>query len=117
MSKKIRIGIIGMGTIGLELGQSLSRMGVAISGFDQVERIAGITDPEVNRCAIELMRREFPIHLGATATLSANRRSPGRFAAPPAGADASGKGTGRPGYSALMRSMAPLGQSRPYFST
>jgi dihydrolipoamide dehydrogenase len=64
------MAIIGMGTIGLELGQSLSRMGVAISGFDQVERIAGITDPEVNRCAIELMRREFPIHLGATATLS-----------------------------------------------
>ena len=64
------MAIIGMGTIGLELGQSLSRMGVAISGFDQVERIAGITDPEVNRCAIELMSQEFPIHLGATATLS-----------------------------------------------
>jgi len=64
------MAIIGMGTIGLELGQSLSRMGVAISGFDQIERIAGITDPEVNRCAIELMRQEFPIHLGATATLA-----------------------------------------------
>jgi dihydrolipoamide dehydrogenase len=64
------MAIIGMGTIGLELGQSLARMGVAISGFDQVERIAGTTDPEVNRCAIELMRQEFPIHLGATAALS-----------------------------------------------
>jgi len=64
------MAIIGMGTIGLELGQSLVRMGVAISGFDQGERIAGITDPEVNRCAIELMRAEFPVHLGAAATLS-----------------------------------------------
>jgi dihydrolipoamide dehydrogenase len=64
------MAIIGMGTIGLELGQSLARMGVSITGFDQAERIAGITDPVVNRCAIELMRREFPIHLGAAATLA-----------------------------------------------
>ena len=64
------MAIVGMGTIGLELGQSLARMGVAISGFDQAVHIAGITDPEVNRCAIELMRKEFPIHLGATATLA-----------------------------------------------
>lgn len=64
------MAIIGMGTIGLELGQSLARMGVEITGFDQLERIAGITDPEVNRCAIELMREEFAIHLGATATLA-----------------------------------------------
>ena len=64
------VAIIGMGTIGLELGQSLARMGVEITGFDQLERIAGIADPEVNRCAIELMRAEFAIHLGATATLA-----------------------------------------------
>ena len=64
------MAIIGMGTIGLELGQSLARMGVAITGFDRVERIAGITDPEVNHCALELMRREFPILLGEAATLA-----------------------------------------------
>jgi len=45
------VATIGMCTIGLELGQSLARMAVAISGFDKVDRIAGITDPEVNRCA------------------------------------------------------------------
>ena len=64
------MAIIGMGTIGLELGQSLARMGVTITGFDQLEHVAGITDPEVNRCAIDLMREEFTIHLGATATLA-----------------------------------------------
>lgn len=64
------LAIIGMGTIGLELGQSLARMGVKIYGFDQLERIAGISDPEVNHCAITLMREEFAIHLGATATLA-----------------------------------------------
>mgnify|MGYP001344799531 CR=1 FL=1 len=64
------MAIVGMGTIGLELGQSLSRMGVKITGFDRGERVAGIADPEVNRRAIELIGGEFPIHLGATATLS-----------------------------------------------
>lgn len=64
------MAIIGMGTIGLELGQSLARMGVAVTGFDQAEHIAGITDPEVNHCALELMRREFPIILGEAAVLT-----------------------------------------------
>ena len=64
------MAIIGMGTIGLELGQSLARMGIEITGFDQGERVAGIADPEVNRTAIELMREELAIHLRATATLA-----------------------------------------------
>jgi len=64
------MAIIGMGTIGLELGQSLARMGIKITGFDQDARVAGIADPEVNRTALELMREEFSIHLGATAMLT-----------------------------------------------
>jgi dihydrolipoamide dehydrogenase len=63
------MAVIGLGTIGLELGQSLSRLGVAITGFDQVETIAGAQDPEVARCAIEIMGSEFPIHLGHTAEI------------------------------------------------
>lgn len=65
------IAIIGMGTIGLELGQSLARMGVQVTGFDQDERVGGIGDPEVNRYAIDRMREEFALHLGAAATLAA----------------------------------------------
>ncbi|KAA6186690.1 dihydrolipoyl dehydrogenase [Thiohalocapsa marina] len=64
-----RMAIIGLGTIGLELGQSLARMGVEITGFDQIEQVSGIADPEVNACAIELMRREFVLHLGAPAEI------------------------------------------------
>jgi dihydrolipoamide dehydrogenase len=64
------MAVIGLGTIGLELGQSLSRLGVKITGFDQVDQIAGIQDPEVNQSAIELLSKEFTIHLGATAELS-----------------------------------------------
>ncbi len=59
------IAVIGLGTIGLELGQSLHRLGVAVTGFDQQEQIAGLRDPAVNEAAIALMRKEFPLHLGA----------------------------------------------------
>ncbi|MBL3598489.1 MAG: dihydrolipoyl dehydrogenase [gamma proteobacterium endosymbiont of Lamellibrachia anaximandri] len=58
------MAIVGLGVIGLELGQSISRLGVDVTGFDLAEQIGGITDPEVSNVALEIMRREFPIHLG-----------------------------------------------------
>ncbi|MCG6861569.1 MAG: dihydrolipoyl dehydrogenase [Chromatiaceae bacterium] len=64
------VAVIGLGTIGLELGQSLHRLGVAVTGFDQLTTIAGVQDPEVAACAIELMGKEFPIHLGQAAEIA-----------------------------------------------
>ena len=63
------VAVIGMGTIGLELGQSLHRMGVETTGFDQLETIGGAQDPEVCRCAREIFEKEFPIHLGHRAEI------------------------------------------------
>jgi len=64
-----RIAVLGLGAIGLELGQALSRMGVDVAGFDALDRIGGIEDPEVNRLAIDLLGREMPLHLGAMAEI------------------------------------------------
>jgi len=64
------IAVIGLGTIGLELGQSLHRLGVEVTGFDQLTTIAGTQDPEVTTCAIDLMGKEFPIHLGQAARIA-----------------------------------------------
>jgi dihydrolipoamide dehydrogenase len=64
------VAVIGLGTIGLELGQSLHRLGVEVTGFDQLETIAGIQDPEVTKVAIELMGKELPIHLGRAAEIT-----------------------------------------------
>ncbi len=64
------MAVIGLGTIGLELGQSLSRLGVAVTGFDQLTTIAGAQDPEVAQCAIEILGSEFPIHLGQAAQIT-----------------------------------------------
>jgi dihydrolipoamide dehydrogenase len=58
------VAVIGLGVIGLELGQSLSRLDIQVTGFDMAETIGGTTDPEVSKMALEIMRKDFDIHLG-----------------------------------------------------
>ena len=64
------MAIIGMGVIGLELGQALSRIGVSVTGVDALEHVSGLTDPVVNKIAIDLIAKEFPQWLGQPAELS-----------------------------------------------
>ncbi len=63
------MAVIGLGVIGLELGQALSQLGVNVTGVDTLTTIAGLKDPEINRCAIDLIQKEFPLILGQTAQL------------------------------------------------
>ena len=64
------IAVIGLGVIGLELGQALHRMGVKVTGIDQLERIGSIDDPDVNQTAIDIIGKEMPLWLGHTAEIS-----------------------------------------------
>lgn len=63
------IAVIGLGSIGLEIGQALSRLGLDVTGIDQLEVIAQLQDPEVNKLAIDAIGKEFPLWLGVTAQL------------------------------------------------
>lgn len=65
------MAVIGLGVIGLELGQTLSRLGVEVVGVDALETISGLTDPVVNKAAVNIMKSEFPLWLGEQAELSA----------------------------------------------
>lgn len=67
-----KMAVLGLGVIGLELGQALSRLGLDITGMDMVETIGGLQDPEVQAVAIALIRQEFPLWLGQAAELSAH---------------------------------------------
>ena len=58
------VAVIGMGPTGLELGQTLHRLGVEVTGFDQTERLARIDDPDVDAEAVRVVGREFPVVLG-----------------------------------------------------
>jgi len=63
------IAVIGLGVIGLEIGQSLSRLGSKVTGIDQQTIICGIDDPAVNKVAIEIIGKEFPLWLGHAAEI------------------------------------------------
>ncbi len=65
------IAVIGLGVIGLELGQSLHRMGVQVTGIDQLNTVCGLTDDETTRAAIEILGKEFPLWLGNPANIEA----------------------------------------------
>lgn len=64
------MAVIGLGVIGLELGQSLARIGVEAVGIDQLETIGGISDPVVAAAAIEAIGRDLPLWLGQAADVS-----------------------------------------------
>lgn len=64
------IAIVGLGVIGLELGQSLHRLGCKVVGIDQQEAIGGLTDPGAIESAIDIIGKEFPLWLGDGAEIS-----------------------------------------------
>jgi len=63
------VAVIGLGSIGLELGQAMSRLGVKVTGVDLLETVAKLADPVVNKLAIDTIGKEFPLWLGQTAEL------------------------------------------------
>jgi len=65
-----RMAVIGLGVIGLEMGQSLHRMGLEITGIDAVQTIGGLQDPEVCKTAGDVLGKEFPIWLGHPAQIT-----------------------------------------------
>jgi dihydrolipoamide dehydrogenase len=58
------VAVIGLGPIGLEIGQALHRLGVAVTGVDHGQRLSRIQDPAVNRAAVDIFQREFPLWFG-----------------------------------------------------
>ena len=64
------IAVVGLGVIGLEIGQSLKRLGLETVGIDQLDTIGGLSDPKVAETAIDVIGKEMPLWLGHAATLS-----------------------------------------------
>lgn len=64
------VAVIGLGVIGLEIGQSLHRLGVKVTGIDQLTSICSIDDADINRTAIDIIGKEFPLWLGDPAEIT-----------------------------------------------
>lgn len=59
-----RIGLLGLGAIGLEMGLALSRLGLHVVGGDMKPWPAGITDPDIAARAIACFGGELTLWLG-----------------------------------------------------
>lgn len=60
-----RVGILGLGAIGLELGLALSRLGVDVVAADQSATVGGMQDPDVQGRMLDRFRKELPMWLGS----------------------------------------------------
>ncbi len=63
------MAVIGLGSIGLEIGQALHRLGVKVAAVDQLSVIAKLDDAKVNDIAMATIGREMPLWLGDAAVL------------------------------------------------
>jgi dihydrolipoamide dehydrogenase len=61
------MAVVGLGVIGLELGQALHRMGVRVTGVDQLTTVAGLQDLPVSQSTCDILGQEFPLWLGKPA--------------------------------------------------
>lgn len=57
-----KIAVIGLGAIGLELAQALSRLGLHITGFAK-DPLVILTDPEIRKKTRDVLQRDFPMYL------------------------------------------------------
>ncbi len=67
-----RIAVIGLGVIGVEIAQALSRLGLEVTAFDSAKRLAGLNDPQINVVFSQLLQQEFPCYTGSDAQVSAS---------------------------------------------
>lgn len=65
------MAIVGLGPIGAEMAQALSRLGINITAFGKDDGIAGLSDPAVCQSALDSLKAEFDVHIGAAAGLEA----------------------------------------------
>ncbi|MCO4847862.1 MAG: FAD-dependent oxidoreductase [Yoonia sp.] len=56
-----RIAVIGLGPVGLELGQALVRLGASVTGFDPSPMQGGISDPVLQNCLERSIGRDMQI--------------------------------------------------------
>lgn len=57
------LAVIGAGAIGLEIAQAMTRLGVAVTLFNQANRVGGLKDEAINQKAIECLSADLQMQL------------------------------------------------------
>lgn len=58
-----KMAVIGLGVIGIELGQALSRIGVDVIAMTMGKQIGGLTDPTIQDYVVDKFAKEFHLHI------------------------------------------------------
>jgi dihydrolipoamide dehydrogenase len=58
------VAVVGAGVIGLELAQALHRLGVRVRLYGRAQKLGPLTDPALQRLALELFGQTLPLALG-----------------------------------------------------
>ncbi|HEX5693025.1 MAG TPA: dihydrolipoyl dehydrogenase [Arenimonas sp.] len=66
-----RIGVIGLGAIGVEMAQALARLGIEVTAFSSSERLAGLRDDKVNATLRAVLEQDLTLHTGSEVELEA----------------------------------------------
>lgn len=61
--------VVGLGAIGLEIGQAFARLGVSVTGVEMTEFLASLTDPGISRMVQKEFSREMTIITGHRARI------------------------------------------------
>jgi dihydrolipoamide dehydrogenase len=65
-----RIGVVGLGPLGVEIAQALARLGIEVHAFDSGKQIAGLSDERVADVARDILAKEFTVHLDTRVELA-----------------------------------------------
>jgi dihydrolipoamide dehydrogenase len=65
---------LGLGPVGIEMGQALHRLGVKMIGIGRAKYLASLSDPVVNDMAKKILGNEFSIECEVEAKLSENKK-------------------------------------------
>ncbi len=63
------VAVVGLGVVGIELGQAMSRLGVKVIGFEMLNTVAGLSEPKAVESMVRFISKEFPLYLGEPANI------------------------------------------------
>jgi dihydrolipoamide dehydrogenase len=66
-----RVGVVGLGPVGVELGQAFAQLGCEVHAFTQDETVAALSDPAVNASLLDALGGQMAITTGATVNVRA----------------------------------------------
>lgn len=64
-----RVGVVGLGPIGVELGQAFAQLGCQVHAFTRGTSVAGLNDPQVNASLLDVLQDQMEVTTQADVAL------------------------------------------------